>query len=394
QQVLSFKDYPTLEELSKALSGIKGVGVQLVGAGTTPTSLLLGASDKLDPGRKMFLNHGLPVGSVPSVTIVDLRQILESLYTGTSIQILGEPIAQEFLIRLDAEKVTVSEQAAGANQDVYGMISESIKTQIEKKYGEGWVIVKQQESLGPQLAQSLASGSVIAIIVALLCMLIYVSIRFQYQFAFAAVMALVHDALFTIALVGVFQVEVSSAVIAALLTIIGFSINDTIVIFDRIRENQLLMKGTDFATLIDSSISQTMSRTLITSITVLLSIVPLYILGTGVVKDFSFCMVYGVISGSYSTIFIAAPIVYGWRKTFLKKQQEQDQKLYGRAQVPSFGEEKLEEGGTSGVEQIGEAGVETGTPRQAQAQERVVSEPSGPITRVQRVLEKKKKRHR
>ncbi|HWQ29955.1 MAG TPA: protein translocase subunit SecF [Negativicutes bacterium] len=165
------------------------------------------------------------------------------------------------------------------------------------------------ETIGPTVGSELAMQSLIAVLLAFLGIMIYVSFRFEWRFGLSSIIALVHDTGMMVACYAVFQIPVNSTFIAALLTIIGYSINDTIVIFDRIREN-LKREGRkiDYDKLVNESVTQTLARSINTSVTTLLTVLSLYFLGVPAIKDFAFPMLVGIISGCYSTIFIASPL--------------------------------------------------------------------------------------
>lgn len=164
------------------------------------------------------------------------------------------------------------------------------------------------DRIGPSVGSELKRSAFIASIVAVIGILLYVTIRFEFKSGLAAIIALLHDVLITISVYAVFKVPVNNSFIAAILTILGYSINDTIVVFDRIRENKRLGKFKDTATLIDTSITQTMARSINTVLTTLFTITAIYILGVPAVKEFAFPLIIGIISGCYSSIFIASPL--------------------------------------------------------------------------------------
>lgn len=172
------------------------------------------------------------------------------------------------------------------------------------------------ETIGPAIGSELKKQAVIALILANLGILIYISFRFEWKFGLAAVIALIHDVLIMVVLYGVMKIPVNSSFIAAILTIVGYSINDTIVVFDRIRENMKFAKKYDVEQLVDESISQTLTRTINTSLTTLLTITALYILGVPAIKDFALPLIAGILSGTYSSIFIASPTWILLRKKF------------------------------------------------------------------------------
>ena len=179
---------------------------------------------------------------------------------------------------------------------------------ITSKLGEG-VTIKRTEIVGPKVSSELIQKGIIAIIIAVFLMLFYIWIRFEWQFSIGAVTALVHDVLITIGLFSFLQIEFNLSIIAALLTIIGYSMNDTVVVYDRIRENLRKYKQMPVLELINQSLNDTMSRTLLTSVTTLLALFSLYFLGGEVLKGFTLAMIIGVFIGTYSSVFIASQII-------------------------------------------------------------------------------------
>jgi preprotein translocase subunit SecF len=173
--------------------------------------------------------------------------------------------------------------------------------------------IRNIEIVGPKVGSELRNQAILATVYALGGMLIYIAFRFEWIYGLAAVLAVVHDTVITIGLFSIFDKEISLTVIAALLTLVGFSMNDTIVVFDRIRENLKLMRRESFDTLVNLSINQTLSRTILTSGLALLSALALWLFGGPVLNGFSFCLVAGIIVGTYSSIFIASPILIWWK---------------------------------------------------------------------------------
>ena len=165
------------------------------------------------------------------------------------------------------------------------------------------------EKVGPKVGAELSSDALMAILSALLLILIYVSIRFEFKYAIGAIAALVHDVLITLGVFSILGYEVSLAVIAAFLTIVGYSLNDTIVIFDRVRENVKTSKNAPIKNIINQSINESLSRTIITSLTTFFVVLILFLFGGEVIHTFSFAMIVGVIIGTYSSIFVASPVV-------------------------------------------------------------------------------------
>ena len=165
------------------------------------------------------------------------------------------------------------------------------------------------DKVGPKVGAELSSDAVLAILYALGFILIYISIRFELKYAIGAIAALTHDVLITLGVFSILGYEISLAVIAAFLTIVGYSLNDTIVIFDRVRENVKSLKGSSMESVINQSINDSLSRTIVTSLTTFLVVLILFLVGGEVIHTFSFAMIVGVVIGTYSSIFVASPIV-------------------------------------------------------------------------------------
>ena len=162
------------------------------------------------------------------------------------------------------------------------------------------------ESVGPKVSGELVQTAVLAVILAIVAVLIYIWLRFEWQFALGAVAALVHDVLLTIGVFSVVQIKFDLAIIAALLTIVGYSLNDTVVVFDRVRENLRKYKKKALQDVLNLSINETLSRTLMTSVTTLLALIALFVLGGDVIRGFVFAMIWGVLVGTYSSVFVAS----------------------------------------------------------------------------------------
>ena len=165
------------------------------------------------------------------------------------------------------------------------------------------------EKVGPKVGAELSGDAVLAIFSALALILIYISIRFEFKYAIGAIAALTHDVAITLGIFSILGYEISLAVIAAFLTIVGYSLNDTIVIFDRVRENVKGLKSISFRSVINQSINESLSRTIVTSVTTFLVVLILFLVGGEVIHSFAFAMIVGVIVGTYSSIFVASPVV-------------------------------------------------------------------------------------
>ena len=169
--------------------------------------------------------------------------------------------------------------------------------------------ILSMEKVGPKVGAELSGDAILAIFSALALILAYISIRFEFKYAVGAIAALTHDVMITLGIFSILGYEISLAVIAAFLTIVGYSLNDTIVIFDRVRENVKGLKSADFRSVINQSINESLSRTIITSVTTFLVVLILFLVGGEVIHSFAFAMIVGVIVGTYSSIFVASPVV-------------------------------------------------------------------------------------
>lgn len=196
---------------------------------------------------------------------------------------------------------------------------EAIELLKEKTY-LGSMSIKRRETVGPQVGHELRHRATQATIWALIGMLIYIGIRFKFAYGVAAILTLAHDVLITIGLFSLTNREINLPVIAAILTIVGYSLNDTIVIFDRVRDNIKILRKLDFGNILDTSINQTLSRTVITSGTTFLTVAALFFFGGEVINDFAFTMMIGVIIGTYSSIYQSCSILLFWKKIFNPKK--------------------------------------------------------------------------
>ena len=216
---------------------------------------------------------------------------------------VGNIQLQEFGKKTDLLiRVEQSSDEEGAQQAIISKISEVVEVDYE---------IRRIEVVGPKVSSELIKKGIIAVITAVISVLIYIWFRFEWQFGIGAIFALVHDIIITIGVFSLLQLEFNLSIIAALLTIVGYSLNDTVVIYDRIREELRKYKKMPIMELINQALNLTLSRTLMTSITTLLALISLYSLGGEVIKGFTFAMIWGVLIGTYSSIFIASPILIG-----------------------------------------------------------------------------------
>ena len=200
-----------------------------------------------------------------------------------------------------------------------GIDAEVLDTLKDKTF-LGSMTIKRRETVGPQVGKELREKATLATVWALIGMLIYIGIRFKFAYGVAAILTLAHDILVTVGIFSLTNREINLPVIAAIMTIVGYSLNDTIVIFDRVRDNLKTLRKLDFGSLLDASINQTLSRTVITSGTTFLTVVTLFIFGGEVINDFAFTMIIGVVTGTYSSIYMSCSLLTFWKKIFKPKK--------------------------------------------------------------------------
>ena len=234
----------------------------------------------------------------PSADTAAVRASLSSLGLGeVALQEFGAP--NDVLIRIERQPGD-----ATAQQKAIDVVKEALARDI----GAG-IEYRRVEFVGPQVSRELVTAGATALALALIAMLIYIWFRFEWQFALGSVVALIHDVLLTIGLFAVVRLEFNLSIIAAVLAIIGYSMNDTVVVYDRVRENLRKYKAMPLIELLDVSVNDTLSRTTMTSATTLLALAALYLFGSEVIAGFTLAMIWGVIIGTYSSVFIAAPIL-------------------------------------------------------------------------------------
>jgi preprotein translocase subunit SecF len=232
----------------------------------------------------------------------NIKDAVSSLgLSSVTVQQFGDQ-AKEFLIRTPE---TIGES---------GHISKPFEQALKAHYGDAQLEILRSEMVGPQVGEDLRKKGVMALVYAMAGTLVYIAWRFEFRFAVAAIIALGHDVLVTLGFFSVFNKEIDLPIIAAFLTIIGYSLNDTIIIYDRIRENIGKKAEEDFPLLVNRSINETLSRTILTSGTTLLVVAALFIFGGGVIHGFAFALLIGIISGTYSTIFVASALVLFWER--------------------------------------------------------------------------------
>ena len=245
------------------------------------------------------------------VSIPEIRQALgKSALGDTVIQDFGQDGSNEFMVRLEKTSVQI------------GALGEDIRRGLANQFGQDRFEVRRVESVGPKVGKDLRERGTWSVIAATLMMGVYIWVRFGFSFGarfglhfgLGAVIALIHDVLVTVGALLVAQYEFDLTIVAALLTIVGFSVNDTVVICDRIRENMRKSRREGLESIINTSINETISRTILTTGTALMVLIALFFLGGGVIRPFAFALLVGFSSGVYSTIFIASPVILLWER--------------------------------------------------------------------------------
>ena len=243
-----------------------------------------------------------------NVKIQDIRDSLKTVNVGdVSVKEFGKE--GDFLVKFEK------------NSNENDKFISELKNKISGKVGSE-VNFRRVESVGPKVSSELLKQGVTAIALSLAAMLFYIWIRFEWQFSLGSIIALFHDVVITLGIFSILSLEVNLSIVAAVLTIVGYSMNDTVVIYDRIRENLLKYSKINTNEIANISVNETLSRTVITSLTTLLALGSIFILGGEILKGFSFAMILGVIIGTYSSIFVASPVLNYFKvtqKTLLKE---------------------------------------------------------------------------
>lgn len=240
------------------------------------------------------------------VAVGDYRNELETLDLGDfTVTEISDPAAELAGTAKHTVMIRI-EQREGDVETQNGLIV-LVKDTLSAKYPD--IKYLQTDSVGAKVSGELVEAGILAIVLAVGAVLFYIWLRFEWQFSLGAVAALVHDVILTIGVFCVTQIEFNLSIIAAILTIVGYSLNDTVVVFDRVRENLRKYKKTELQGVLNLSINETLSRTLMTSVTTLIALAALYFLGGDVIRGFTFAMIWGVVVGTYSSVFVAAVIL-------------------------------------------------------------------------------------
>jgi preprotein translocase subunit SecF len=256
------------------------------------------------------LNYGVDFkgGTLLEIRIENKNIQIQDIRSSLNLPELGDVNVKQF--GKEGDFLIKFEKNANENEK----FTTDLKNIISKKIGSA-VNFRRVESVGPKVSSELLKQGLTAIVLSLAAMLFYIWIRFEWQFSLGAIMALIHDVIITLGIFSILSFEVNLSIVAAVLTIVGYSMNDTVVIFDRIRENLLKYSKISTNEISDISINETLSRTVITSLTTLFALVSIFILGGEILRGFSFAMILGVLIGTYSSIFVASPVLNYFKVT-------------------------------------------------------------------------------
>ncbi len=275
--------------------GMRNITFALSGA-LTLASIVLYLTAGLNYGIDFRGGTMIEIGTEAATDVARVRTIVSGLGLGdVQAQTFGSDNA--VLIRLE-------QSADGQQQKAVA----DVKAALDKEYGAP-VSYRRIEVVGPKVSSDLVNAGILAVLLAVAAMLIYVWFRFEWQFGVGSVIALVHDVAMTIGIFSLLQLEFNLAIIAAILTIVGYSMNDTVVVYDRVRENLRKYKKMPLEELLNLAINETLSRTTMTSFTTLLALIVMFIFGGEVIRGFTFAMIWGIFIGTYSSIFVAAPFL-------------------------------------------------------------------------------------
>lgn len=298
--------YETVGDMVTAMNQVAGVKAKAVASASTKAADFFASSDKNTKlSSETFRLYYAPENA-DIVSIEEVRTLFESL-DGCSVKQSGAVSDNTFQIRTKDD---------GVENEASKVMQEEVLSRFVRKYGESNVAVIETNFVGSKFSSSLATKSVFLVLATLVLIFLYATIRFKWDFALGSVIALLHDSLIMIAFIVATRMEFDSLTLAAILTIVGYSINATVVIFDRVRENIRNGVAKTFTEILNISLSETLSRTIITTITTLLAAVSLFLFTTGSMKNFALLLIVGLVSGAYSSMFISGAFVSACRKNW------------------------------------------------------------------------------
>lgn len=294
-----YTEYAVVGDFERAVSSIPGITVSVSAPASYPLSKLFtdfGSSARLS--TRPFRFHYIPEGSA-AIDSDDIREAI-SRFPSAAVQVLGNPENRAFQIRLRDD---------GTDPNASATLREGLSDALSDAFGKDNIALIGTDFVGSRFSKTLASQAVWLVLGTLLLIMAYATIRFRWDFAIGAVLAIMHDSLIMVAFIVFTRMEFNSITIAAILTIIGYSINDTVVVFDRIRENMKLHPELKTVDILDLSQTEVLGRTIITTVTTLLAVFSLFFFTTGDMKNFALALIVGMTSGVYSTIFITGSFI-------------------------------------------------------------------------------------
>jgi preprotein translocase subunit SecF len=245
-----------------------------------------------------------------NINISEIRSSINKIVSGDlNIKEFGDK--GDYLIKI--------EQTLNQNKNLIAELKNSLNKNLQSE-----ISFRRVENVGPKVSAELLQSGLIAICLSLAIMLFYIWIRFEWQFSIGSIVALFHDVIITIGIFSLLSFEINLSIIAAVLTIVGYSMNDTVVIYDRIRENLSKYNRLNISEISDLSINETLSRTIITSVTTLLALISIFVLGGEILRGFSFAMILGIIIGTYSSIFVAAPALKYFNVSYKTMEKDKE----------------------------------------------------------------------
>ena len=245
----------------------------------------------------------------PKISSAEIRELMKQVEAGdVQVQQFNDAKANEFLIRVEGSETKLN------------TITKDIQAKLEAKYPKDTYEIRKIDIVGPKVGKELKLGGIYSLLYAMLGIFIYIAIRFDYRFAPGAVIATLHDIIITVAVFSLTGTQFTLSTVAAILTIAGYSVNDTVVIYDRIRETFAKQKGTPIDKVINTAVNETLSRTIISSAVTMLVVVMLLIFGGATLWDFSLALAVGIVVGTYSSIFVASSVVL-WSNNFIERRK-------------------------------------------------------------------------
>jgi len=308
--VFPFSEYRTAGAITDAMvSQLDGISVNMISQRNVDSQWFV-FSTQGNPylsSDHAFVVHYLNPASGP-IAITDVREAMASIQ-GVSVQSMGQPQDRQFMIRIE-------DRGDGQAR------SEMITGLMEAAFGRGEVVALRSDFVGSRFAKNLTDQAGMLVTLTLLLILIYSSIRFKPQYGVGAVLGIIHDGLVIIGFVAWTRMEFNTTTIAAILTILGYSTNNTIVVFDRIRENLRIYPDDSYVDILDKSLTGVLNRTIITTVTTMLAVLSLYIFTTGAMKDFALALIVGLICGVYTTTFIVSGFALVWEKKKIQRAKK------------------------------------------------------------------------